>query len=201
MTATVESALETARGIIQRRFVNYEIAPTSGGEIRIDEKEYVLFPKDCFQQLENLLGENGARIVLYDLGKMMGRAEAKSFLSLESVPKEALVRLLLRPFFYMARGLGTVDILKLEWDPEDPSSLVVLYEDLRPVVPYLVAGFSAGWKSEAVGVELEARPVKMEGSEALRVVVAARPRLVDLLHDPAMAAPRESFDPIEVRLP
>lgn len=198
---TMEEAALAAKHLMSDWLGGQRPVASARGEVEIGGQEYVLIRKDAISELSELLGVGGAKVVLYDLGKRMGESEAKTVLAHPAVPAQAAVQLLLRPFFYMARGLGTVDILDLRYDPNDLESFMVLYEDHRPVFPFLVCGFSAGWKEQVLGVPLVARPIPSPQGDSLRVVVAHQSRIMDAIEDEDLRRATSDFNAVEIRLP
>ncbi|MDX2007337.1 MAG: hypothetical protein SFU83_19020 [Meiothermus sp.] len=194
----VPSQLHAARALVQELRLSKPVTNTADGRLLISGDEYVLVRKEVMDNLGHAIGDLSADIVSYKLGYLMGELEAKKLISSGKVPEEPLMRCLMRPFVYMASGLGTVDILELHYDG-NPKNFYVLYEDLRPVAPRLVMGFSAGWKSHMLGVQLEAKTIEHSGA-GIRVLVAPRMKILTDAPNPRFSQPRNAFEITPIRL-
>ncbi len=150
----------------------------SQGTLHVSGERYVLMRAESFylawsEALEASFGEEVTRELLYNTARAIGRADCASFCERLGVT-DGVARLASGPLHFAHAGWAFVDIHDdsapsagddyfLHYDHPNTFESEVLATKKRAVtVPSGVfsAGYSAGWCSEAFGIEVHAREVR-----------------------------------------
>ncbi len=142
--------------------------------------------------LEKMLGESGASIVLYNMGKALGSADCKKIAKTYRLT-DPFDKLSAGPIYFNFAGWAYVKIL--------PGSKLVRSEDYLLIYDhpnsfevnksankktcYINAGYSCGWCSEALDLPLVAREISCEskGDKSCRFIMAHRDKIMEHLKD------------------
>lgn len=184
-----------AEEIITPIFWDFKRQPEHGS-IKVSDERYVLYRGDSMaialkEQLTSVLGP-GAGVVIYQIGKATGTADARYFFR-KTGSEDPAMRLAMGPVAFAYGGYANVRILP-ESAPAPGEDFLLVYDHpnsyeaeahikagSRPDSPvdYLNAGYSAGWCSEAFGLKLEAKEISCRamGHENCRFVMAPMKRL------------------------
>lgn len=186
-----------AEDIITPLFWDFKRTPEEGS-ITVSSERYVVYRADSMaialkDQLASVLGP-GAGVVIYQIGKATGAADARFYIDKTGVSDPALA-LAMGPVSFALGGYANVTILEDSAPSPDEDFLLVYdhpnsYEaeahikaGLKPTAPvdFLNAGYSAGWCAEAFGLKLEAKEIscKAMGHDQCRFVMAPSKRLRD----------------------
>ena len=163
------------------------------GEIRLGSERYVMYRAASLsvqlrRELENLVG-SGVSTVLYRFGRSCGQADAKHFFEVYADKNlDPPMKLALGPVSFALCGYALVEILPESKPSPDEDFLIVydhtnvyesqsfLEQGIESKVPVdsLNAGYSAGWCSEAFGLQLESKEISCvaKGDAQCRFVMA-----------------------------
>lgn len=188
---------ETAENTIAPFFEDFTRNPEEGS-ITIASERYVIYRGESMaiamkSQLTSVLGP-GAGVVIYQIGKATGAADAKYYFEKTGVTDPG-VRLAMGPVSFALGGYANVTILP-ESAPTPNDDFMLVYDhpnsyeaeahikaEISSDVPvdFLNAGYSAGWCSQAFGLKLEAKEIscKAMGHAQCRFVMAPGRRLRD----------------------
>ncbi len=150
----------------------------SQGTLHVSGERYVLMRAESFylawsEALEASFGEEVTRELLYNTARAIGRADCASFCERLGVT-DGVARLASGPLHFAHAGWAFVDIHDdsapsvddnyfLHYDhPYTFESEVLATKKRTATVPSCVfsAGYSAGWCSEAFGIDVHAREVR-----------------------------------------
>lgn len=184
-----------AEDIITPIFWDFKRQPEKGS-IHVSDERYVLYRGDSMaialkEQLTSVLGP-GAGVVIYQIGKATGSADAKFFFS-KTGTEDPAMRLAMGPVSFAFGGYANVTILD-DSSPSPDEDFLLVYDHPNSYeaeahlkagiktdspVDFLNAGYSAGWCSEAYGLKLEAKEISCiaMGHEQCRFVMAPVKRL------------------------
>jgi predicted hydrocarbon binding protein len=167
------------------------------------------------RELRKIIGEELAPVVMYRLGYLIARNQAKAFyLDRQIDPSETEYRVMAGAFHIAWAGYADADVLV--WEPEPNEDFVVLWESdnsycareaieagVRNRACGLLAGYATGWGTEATGVPLETNEIacRAEGVSHCRFLVAHRDRIKQRLLDPRLHLPTSRYDAISTRTP
>ncbi len=146
-------------------------------DIMVGGARYVLLRSDSFslelqEELRKTFGEDMARQIRYRVAKAIGGRDAKHYNERLGV-EDSMMRIALGPVHFAFVGWASVELLDESRPvPDDECLLVYIHgssfeadaylsnsmESEEPVC-HMNAGYSAGWVSAALGVELDAREV------------------------------------------
>lgn len=188
---------DMAENLIVPYFEDFKRNPEEGS-ITVAKERYVIYRGDSMaiamkQQLTSVLG-NGAGVVIYQIGKATGAADAKFYFEKTGV-QDPGQRLAMGPVSFALGGYANVTILP-ESAPAPNEDFLLVYDHPNSYeaeahlkaglktdspVDFLNAGYSAGWCSEAFGIKLEAKEItcKAMGDAQCRFVMAPGRRLRD----------------------
>ena len=164
------------------------------GRCRISGVDYLLLRTEglvsAAKEIGRLFGERMVRLALYTLAREMARLDARDLLSRFQVT-DPLERILYGPLTFAFSGIGRVYLVR--FDPEmkegwlldwlSPDSVYVDYAGPSPLpVCEFLAGYSAGWCSESLGVELATKEIycRAQGRSHCRFLIARPSRLEEL---------------------
>lgn len=168
---------DQAEAFVSSLFNKLERNP-SQGTLHVSGERYVLMRAESFylawsEALEASFGEEVTRELLYNTARAIGRADCASFCERLGVT-DGVARLASGPLHFAHAGWAFVDIHDdsapsvddnyfLHYDhPNTFESEVLAKKNRTSSVPSCVfsAGYSAGWCSEAFGIEVHAREVR-----------------------------------------
>jgi len=186
---------DLAENLIVPYFEDFKRTPEEGS-ITVASERYVIYRAESMaiamkEQLTSVLGP-GAGVVIYQIGKATGAADAKYYFKKSGV-QDPGQRLAMGPVSFALGGYANVTILP-ESAPAPNEDFLLVYDhpnsyeaeahlkaglsSSKPV-DFLNAGYSAGWCSEAFGIKLEAKEItcKAMGDTQCRFVMAPSARL------------------------
>ncbi len=186
---------EMAENTISPFFDDFKRNPEEGN-ITVSSERYVIYRGESMaiamkEQLTSVLGP-GAGVVIYQIGKATGAADAKFYFKKTGIQDPAQ-RLAMGPVSFALGGYANVTILP-DSAPVPNDDFLLVYDhpnsyeaeahlkagiSTSKPVDFLNAGYSAGWCSEAFGLKLEAKEItcKAMGDAQCRFVMATGPRL------------------------
>lgn len=166
-----------AESYVEGLFARFKREP-SKGTLHIGEDRYVLMRAESFylawsEALEATFGPEATRDLLYNTAREIGRADGRAF-ALRMGVTDGVARLAAGPLHFAHAGWAFVEIhgdsapapndsYFLHYDHPNTFESEVLRERGRTsTVPACVfsAGYSAGWCSDAFGIEVHAREVR-----------------------------------------
>ncbi len=189
--AAFEPLFNLAEGFVEGLFAKLVRRPEQG-TLHVGEDRYVLMRAESFylawsEALEASFGKEATRDLLYNTAREIGRADCKAFCDRLKV-KDGVARLAAGPIHFAHAGWAFVDILDDSAPAPDASyflhykhpntfeSEVLQAKQKRPDAPACLfsAGYSAGWCSDAFGLEVHAREVRCQacGDGACEFVMA-----------------------------
>jgi len=190
-----------AEDIITPIFWEFKRDPEKGS-ITVSSERFVLYRGDSMaialkEQLNSVLGP-GAGVVIYQIGKATGIADARFFFEKTGVEDPAM-RFAMGPVTFAYSGFARVRILEdTNLSPDEDFLLVYDHPNSFEAcahmkaglvadspVDSLGAGYSAGWCSEAFGLKLESKEITCRalGDEQCRFVMAPTKRLRDRVNE------------------
>ena len=186
-----------AEDLISPVFDDFKRNPEEGS-ITISSERFVIYRAESMaiamkEQLTSVLGP-GAGVVIYQIGKATGAADAKYYFGKTGV-KDPAQRLAMGPVSFALGGYANVTILP-ESSPAPNDDFLLVYDHPNSYeaeahlkagissdkpVDFLNSGYSAGWCSEAFGLKLEAKEItcKAMGDAQCRFVMAPSRRIRD----------------------
>jgi len=190
------------------------------GQVSLAGVSHALVPtrvmgQELPRELTEIIGETLAPVVMYRLGYLIARNQAKAFyLDRQIDPSETEYRVMAGAFHIAWAGYADADVLI--WEPEPNENFLVLWESdnsycareaikagVRNRACHLLAGYATGWSTEATGVALETSEIacRAEGVSHCRFVVAHRDRIQQQLLDPRLHRPTTRYNAISTRTP
>src|SRR5439155_13557597 len=175
------------------------------GEVLLAGVSHALVPtrvmgQELPRELRELVGEDLAPVVMYRLGYLIARNQAKAFYVDRHIdPSESEYRVMAGAFHLAWTGYADADVLI--WEPEPSEDFLVLWESdnsfcareaikagVRNRACHLLAGYASGWSTEATGTPLETNEIacRAEGVSHCRFLVAHRDRIQQRLLDPRL---------------
>lgn len=192
---------EAAESIISPIFEDFKRNPEKGS-ITVASERYVIYRAESMaiamkEQLTSVLGP-GAGVVIYQIGKATGAADAKYYFE-KLGTQDPAQRLAMGPVSFALGGYANVSILP-ESAPAPNEEFLLVYDHpnsyeaeahirtgitAKMPVDFLNAGYSAGWCSEAFSLKLEAKEItcKAMGDSQCRFVMAPSHRLRDRIKE------------------
>ncbi|MCK5036067.1 MAG: XylR N-terminal domain-containing protein [Candidatus Sabulitectum sp.] len=190
-------AFDVAEKLIIPLFRGFKRDP-EGGAIKVEEERYVISRAESLtvamkQQLSSVLG-SGAGVVIYQIGKSTGAADAKFYIE-KTEALNPIQRLSMGMVLFAMSGNANITIL-----PESKTTLnddfLLVYDHsnsheaeahLKAGLPrdmpvgFFGAGYSAGWGSEALGMKLDVQEIActVMGHQQCRFVMAPSHRVRD----------------------
>jgi predicted hydrocarbon binding protein len=171
--------------------------------------------RDLPRELNEILGAELGPTVMYRLGYLISRTQAKAFFADRGIdPEEKEYRIMVGPFHSAWSGYGESDLLI--WEPEMNENFIILWEsdnsfcareamrdDRQSRACHLLAGYATGWCMEATGVPVETSEIacRAEGVAHCRLLVAHRDRIQDRLLEPRMHLPTARYDVLPAHNP
>jgi len=168
---------EKADQYVASLFREFEQKPEQG-TIHLGKERYILVRGESlfaalFDQLENTFGWEQATEFLYNIARIIGESDARAFSQSRGLTDPA-EKLSTGPVHFAYAGWAFVDIYPSSHPSPDENyflqyqhpntfeSEVYKRKGLKPNYPicFFSAGYSAGWCSEAYGVEVHAREMK-----------------------------------------
>jgi son of sevenless-like protein len=150
------------------------------------------------EQLENAMGEDGANMLLYNLGRALGMADCKFFSETYGLTDPSH-RLFTGPIYFNYAGWAFVKFLpSVNLSPDE--DFLLTYDHLnsfeatgflkagkktdKPVC-HINTGYSSGWVSEAFGLPLISREITCEakGDKSCRFVMAHKKKIMEHLEN------------------
>jgi hypothetical protein len=189
--APFEGLFQVAEKYVEGLFKEYKREPAQG-TIHLGGERYVLVRAESmfnalFDQLENSFGEEQAQEFIYNMARVIGRADCKAFAANRKVTDPA-EKLSTGPVHFAHTGWAFVDIFADSKPTPDQSyflhyqhpntfeSEIYQHKGLRATHPicFFSAGYSAGWCSEAYGLEVHAREIRCSaaGQERCEFIMA-----------------------------
>jgi predicted hydrocarbon binding protein len=190
------------------------------GQVSLAGVSHALVPtrvmgQELPRELTELVGETLAPVVMYRLGYLIARNQAKAFyLDRQIDPSDVEYRVMAGAFHIAWAGYADADVLI--WEPEPNENFLVLWESdnsycareaikagVRSRACHLLAGYATGWTSEATGIPLETGEIacRAEGVSHCRFLVAHRDRIQQRLVDPRMHRSTSRYNAISTRIP
>lgn len=172
-----EPPFARAEAFVERLFADVRRRPDRG-TIHIGEHRYVLVRADSlyltwFHALTESFGAGAARQFIYNTAREIGRSDSAAF-SAELGVSDGIERLASGPVHFAHAGWARVEILD-DSVPASDASYYLHYrhpntfesevvrrrgETLRECGCLFSAGYSAGWCSDAFGVEVHGREIR-----------------------------------------
>ena len=169
---------------------------------------------EACRALANRFGKAASEIMLYTLGYELGARGCRVLADRYDV-EDPVDKLLMGPFIMQWVGLaGYVGFLKsnlvqaddfyLLWEAKSnyAEHFLASYGLSEQPTCFILAGYSAGWTSEAFGVPLATREVfcLAKGDTACRFLTAHSKKLFELIREDWVRAPAESFGVLRFRV-
>lgn len=192
-------ALEKAHEVVASYFVRPNFDPEHG-RIEVAGERYVLMRAaslsvEFFDVMQRLYYEEGeqkaftiAHGILFDVAHAQGRADAKAFCERFDL-EDPLERFSAGPVHFAQSGWASVELIEEQIAPDDPENYLIFdhhhsfeadaWMEARDGTALPVctmnAGYSSGWVSESVGVNLVTTEIlcRARGDECCRFVMAA----------------------------
>ncbi len=172
--APFEPLFQVAEKYVDALFKEFKHEP-SKGTIHIGGERYILIRGEglfvaLFDQLEKSFGMEQAQEFIYNMARIIGRSDSKDF-SINRKLTDPNEKLSTGPVHFAYSGWAFVDIYPSSKPSPDQNyflhyqhpntfeSEIYKRKGTKPTNPicYFSAGYSAGWCSEAYGVEVHAR--------------------------------------------
>jgi len=172
-----EPLFDVAESYVEKMFEEYKREPDRG-MIHLGGERYVLVRAESmfaalFDQLEGAFGEEHAQEFIYSMARIIGKADAKAFIANRGV-KDPTEKLSTGPVLFAHTGWAFVDIFPTSnpapnqeyflhyQHPNTFESEIYAKKGMKSDHPicFFSAGYSAGWCSEAYGVEVHAREIR-----------------------------------------
>lgn len=165
---------------------------TQEGKFLVSGERYVMYRAQSMSIfLRNELGKvlgTGVHQAVYRFGRACGSADARFFIDKFQIT-DPLEKMMTGPIYFAHGGYATVEFLPESAPTTDENCLFVYnhptsYEaeafinaDIKPDRPicHLNAGYSAGWVSEVLGMQLDAKEIacRAHGAETCTFVLAS----------------------------
>lgn len=172
-----EPPFAQAEKFVEEHFATLSREPEKG-IVRVGGERYVMMRCESlylgwFDAMAKSFGEEAAREFIYNTAREIGRADSSAF-SKKLGLEDGLARLSSGPIHFAHAGWAFVEILADSapaaddnyflhyFHPNTFESEVVTKEDRKPDAPVCLfsAGYSAGWCSDAFGVDVHGREVR-----------------------------------------
>lgn len=172
--APFEPLFEIAEKYVDALFKDFKREPQKG-TIHVGGERYILVRGESlfsalFEQLEKTFGEDNAQEFIYNMARFIGKADSKNF-AINRDLKDPGEKLSTGPVHFAYSGWAFVDIYPTSKPSPDENyflqyqhpntfeSEIFKKKSLKPNHPicFFSAGYSAGWCSEAYGIEVHAR--------------------------------------------
>jgi hypothetical protein len=172
-----EPLFEKAEQYVSGLFKDFRREPDKG-TIHIGKQRYILVRGESlfvalFDQLEQSFGVEQAQEFIYNMARIIGKADSKDFSQVRGVT-DPTEKLSTGPVHFAHAGWAFVDIFDTSSPSPDQNyflhyqhpntfeSEIYKRRGQKPKVPicFFSAGYSAGWCSEAYGLEVHAREIK-----------------------------------------
>lgn len=180
-----------AQGKIEDLFKEIVKNPKEG-KITIQDHRYILIRADSLakgfiEEASQMFGEEAAEMLLYNFAYSIGKNEAAEFIKKFDL-KDPVEKLSAGPVYFSFVGLAFVDVFPESHLVGDDSYLLI-YEHPNTFesdsykkdnkktdhpICFFSAGYSAGWCSEAFGLELKAQEISCvaQGDDSCRFIMA-----------------------------
>lgn len=189
-------AFELAEALVSRKFDDLDLEPDQG-TIRVGGERYVLLRADSFylgwrNALSGSFGEAAADGFIYNTAREIGRSDCASFSERLGLT-DGVARLASGPVHFAHAGWAFVEILADSAPAVDDSYFlhyihpntfeteVLRARAIRPATCACLfsAGYSAGWCTEAFGVDVHARELTClaRGDATCEFIMAPEHRL------------------------
>jgi hypothetical protein len=193
-----EPLFDMAEGHVSKLFEQFQRTPTKG-TLHIGGERYVLIRGQSlfialFDQLQDVFGDEQAHSFIYNMARAIGESDCKAF-SEERKLTDPTARLSTGPVHFSWTGWAFVDIFPTSRPAPDQTyflhyqhpntfeSEIYQRKQLKTDSPvcYFSAGYSAGWCSEAYGIEVHAREIRCvaKGDSACEFIMAPYEKLDD----------------------
>lgn len=171
------------------------------GRITIDDERYLMIRSNSLatgfiKEAEEIVGTETAEMLLYNFAYSIGKKEANSFIQKFGL-EDPVEKLSAGPIYFSFVGLAFVDIFP-ESKPTPDENYFLLYEHPNTFesevykqknetadheICHFSSGYSAGWCSEAFGLELQAQEISCvaKGDDACRFIMTPYDKMVDHL--------------------
>jgi hypothetical protein len=167
---------EVAEKYVSSLFAEFKQDPTQG-TIHVGPDRYILIRGESlfatlFDQLEGTFGTDQAREFIYNIARIIGKSDSQSFTKNRKItdPNEKLST---GPVHFAYSGWAFVDILPTSKPSPDANYFLhyrhpntfesEIYKRKKIIatspICFFSAGYSAGWCSEAYGIEVHAREI------------------------------------------
>lgn len=172
-----EPLFEVAEKYVDALFKEFKQNP-SQGTIHVGSERYILVRGEglfvaLFDQLEKSFGEEEAQEFIYNMARIIGKSDSQDF-SKNRMLTDPNEKLSTGPVHFAYSGWAFVDIFETSRPSPDQNyflhyqhpntfeSEIYKRKGLKPSHPicFFSAGYSAGWCSEAYGVEVHARELQ-----------------------------------------
>ncbi|MEL6543028.1 MAG: V4R domain-containing protein [Myxococcota bacterium] len=182
---------EKAEDYVSHLFSSLQLQPDQG-TIRVGDERYILMRAESFylswyDSMAKAFGDDPTRQFIYNTAREIGRSDSASFSKRLGV-NDPIERLSSGPIHFAHAGWARVEILP-DSTPAPDSSFFLhychpnafeaeLYKAQSRVTDQCVclfsAGYSAGWCSDAFGIELHGREIKCvaRGDERCEFIMA-----------------------------
>ena len=201
-------ALASAQDYVKRRFDRLERLPEEG-VIRMDGERFVLMRCESlylglFDELEAEIGDDAAFALIYRMARSIGRADCSELTSRMAAQGD-IERIACGPPFFAHNGWAAVNFepdTKITRDDECflhythpntfESEVLASRDDIEVKAPACLfsAGYSAGWVTYALGMQMHAREVRCVscGADACEFVMTPGTRLEEAVRRLTQAA-------------
>lgn len=191
-----EPLFEVAEKYVDALFKEFKHEPAKG-TIHVGGERYILVRGEglfvaLFDQLEKSFGEEQAQEFIYNMARTIGKSDSKDFSENRKL-KDPTEKLSTGPVHFAYSGWAFVDIYPTS-QPSPDENYVLHYQHpntfeseiykrkgLKPAKPicFFSAGYSAGWCSEAYGIEVHAREITCtaRGDERCEFIMAPYDKL------------------------
>jgi len=189
---------EKADGYVSKLFKEFNHQPEMG-TLHIGSERYILMRgaslfSALFDQLEGAFGAEQAQEFIYNIARVIGKADCKSFSENRDVT-DPTEKLSTGPVHFAYSGWAFVDIFDTSKPSPDENYFLhyqhpntfeaEVYKQKgitadKPIC-FFSAGYSAGWCSEAYGLEVHAREIKCtaHGDDKCEFIMAPFDKLDD----------------------
>ncbi len=189
---------DVAEKYVEGLFSEFKRDPEKG-QLYIGDQRYVLVRAESmfvalFDQLEQSFGDEQAQEFIYNMARIIGKADSKAFSETRKL-QDPTEKLSTGPVMFAHTGWAKVDIYPdskpapnqdyfLHYQhPNTFESEIYLRKTIKPTKPicFFSAGYSAGWCSEAYGLEVHAREIKCtaKGDDRCEFIMAPYEKLDD----------------------
>lgn len=188
-------AFENAERVVENYFNKLKLK-AEDGQIDVSGDKYALFNTDDFgyflhESFRERFG-SAVKLVLYEMAYILGQKSAQRFARATGAPK-GVELLSYGPVYFAFIGMANVELLPTCNPTQDESYYLAYHhhhsfeadsyraqkDTSSEPVCYMSSGFSAGWCSEAFGLDLKAEEVRCraQGHDRCTFVMAPRKRI------------------------